>query len=65
MSPEKIKHIEKLAEKALRLDREVRQPTGGMRTGDMLEVGMRDWYRVLRLAKYIVKEEDDENHDHL
>lgn len=40
----------KRAEDALLLDRVPRQPSG-MQTGDMIQVGLRDWHRLLRLAR--------------
>ena len=55
----KLENIERMARSALPLTREPRPPTGGMRTGDMIEVGMRDWFKLLRLAKYAASDPTD------
>ena len=57
---------EKLAEltasaKRILPTRDVRTPTGGMRTGDSLEVYARDWYALVRLAKRVVALEADKS----
>ena len=47
----RTKTLEAIARRALSLDRHPQQPEGGMQTGDMVIVGMRDWHRLLRLAR--------------
>lgn len=43
-----------MAERALRLDRQPRSPRGGLQVGMSFEVAQRDWFRLLRLARWIV-----------
>lgn len=53
---ETLIHARKMAQRVLPLTREPRQPTGGMQTGDLLVVGLRDWHTLLRLARYLTPE---------
>lgn len=46
----KLKSLSRQADRALQLDREPQMPSG-MSTGDMLVVGVRDWHRLMRLAR--------------
>ena len=48
----KLAALEKLAEKALKLGRTPYKPPGGIGTGDMVMVGLMDWNRLLRFARF-------------
>jgi 8-oxo-dGTP pyrophosphatase MutT (NUDIX family) len=60
---EAFEEAAKLARQCLLLDREPYTPTDGQQTGDMIVVGMRDWYRHKRLARMIARaaEEGSDN----
>lgn len=54
----RVAEYQRTAKRAINLDREPRQPgSGGMSTGDMISVGMHDWHRLLRLARWIARDD--------
>lgn len=63
LAEQRLADAEKMARRAVQLDREPRPPSGGMQTGDMLVVGMRDWFGLLRLARFLAREAEQENED--
>ena len=59
--PTSCEEAAKLARRCLSLDREPHPPTGGMQTGDMIVVGMRDWHQHQRLARMIARAAEEES----